>query len=129
MTELCEKGELFDFVQDAGGLPEPMARLVFGQIVDGLGYIHKKKLAHRDMKLENCFLNSQVVTKVADFGLMKSINNTFLKTRCGTLNYMGPELLGPKGQTYEGSAVDVFACGVMLFMLVTAKQPFHQALD
>jgi len=80
------------------------------------------------MKLENCFLDGTVTTKVADFGLMKTTNN-FLKTRCGTLNYMGPELLGPKGSQYEGSAVDVFACGVMLFMLVTAKQPFHQAGD
>ena len=55
---------------------------------------------------------------------MKS-NENLLKTKCGTLNYMAPELYGGQSSRYEGSAVDVFASGVMLFMILTAKQPFH----
>lgn len=128
ISEICEKGELFDFVEDAGGLPEKYARTCFKQIISALVYIHKKKLAHRDMKLENVFLNKNTVSKVADFGLMKSTEYK-MQTLCGTQNYMAPELFGKVGTTYEGSAVDVFACGVMLFMILTAKQPFHKAKD
>jgi len=73
-------------------------------------------------------LNKNTITKVADFGLMKS-SEYKMQTQCGTQNYMAPELLGKSGTTYEGSAVDVFACGVMLFMILTAKQPFHKAKD
>jgi serine/threonine protein kinase len=128
VSELCCNGELFDFVQDAGGLREPFARTMFGQIIDGLSYCHEAKLAHRDMKLENCFLDSQVEVKIADFGLMKDTEG-ILKTKCGTSCYMSPELYGSKSSAYDGTAADVFALGVMLFMLTTAKQPFFNSTD
>lgn len=49
------------------------------------------------------------------------------KTRCGTANYMAPELFGNTGEEreYDGTAVDIFACGVILFMMLTGKQPFN----
>jgi len=54
-------------------------------------------------------------------------NAEALKTKCGTLNYMAPELSGQ--ETYQGPPVDIFACGVMLFMMLTSKQPFNEAND
>jgi len=49
-------------------------------------------------------------------------------TQCGTPNYMAPELKGQK-QEYEGPPVDIFAMGVMLFIMVNAKFPFGEAGD
>jgi len=68
------------------------------QLMGGMAYIHSRKVAHRDMKLENCFLDSEVKVKIADFGLHKVFegeDTTALRTRCGTVNYMAPELCGP----------------------------------
>jgi len=130
VSEIAENGELFDYVQEAEGLKEDIARSLFKELVDAMAYVHSKGVAHRDLKLENIFLDRNVKVKIADFGLMKIFdgpNKEALKTKCGTLNYMAPELSGQ--ETYEGPPVDIFACGVMLFMMLTSKQPFNEAND
>lgn len=84
------------------------------------------------MKLENCFLNENVEVKVADFGMQKIFdgpNGEALKTKLGTPNYMAPELLTGTDETYDGPPVDIFACGVMLFIMCYGKFPFEQAGD
>lgn len=132
VSELAPNGEAFDYVEAAGGLIEPKARQMFSQLVSAMDYIHKKGVAHRDLKLENCFLDSKVNLKVADFGLQKVFagpNGQTLMTQCGTPNYMAPELKGEAKQAYEGPPVDIFAMGVMLFIMVFAKFPFGEAGD
>ena len=53
-----------------------------------------------------------------------------MKTKCGTANYMSPELVkNLKGEIYEGEPVDIFATGTMLFMMLSGKQPFNEAGD
>ena len=67
---------------------------------------------------------------MADFGLMKCYggeDGNALKTRLGTEGYMAPELL--KKEEYAGPPVDIFACGVMLFMMYTGNQPFTKLCD
>lgn len=131
VMELAANGESFDYVELAGGLDDKYARQIFTQIIDGLSYIHKKNIAHRDLKLENCFLDKDCKVKIADFGLQKAFGGPLgiqLKTRCGTPNYMAPELLGGK-DPYDGPAVDVFACGAILFILKFAKFAFSASND
>jgi len=73
----------------------PHARALFKQIVDAVGFVHSKGVAHRDLKLENLFLAKDCVVKLADFGLMKAFAGPMgetLMTKCGTANYMAPEL-------------------------------------
>jgi serine/threonine protein kinase len=60
VSEACPNGEAFDYVAAADGLAAPYARQVFGQLLDGMEYIHGKGIAHRDMKLENVFLARDV---------------------------------------------------------------------
>lgn len=130
VSEIAENGELFDYVQESEGLKEEIARSLFKELIEAIAYVHSKGVAHRDLKLENIFLDSKVKVKVADFGLMKEFsgpNAETLKTKCGTLNYMAPELSGQ--ESYDGPPVDIFACGVMLFMMLTSKQPFNEAND
>jgi len=80
------------------------------------------------MKLENIFLTKECIPKVADFGLMKSSEGKMV-TMCGTPNHMAPEMLADRHKKYEGSAVDVFACGHILFMILTRKPCFGRADD
>jgi len=71
--------------------------------------------------------------KIMDFGLMKIFEGQgaeVLQTRCGTGNYMSPEVIGLKpGETYDGPPNDIFAAGVILFMMLSGKQPFNEAGD
>lgn len=100
--------------------------------MSAIDYVHKKGIAHRDLKLENCFLDENVLLKVADFGMQKIFagpQGQALSTKLGTPNYMAPELLTGGDETYEGPPVDVFACGVMLFIMCYGKFPFSEAGD
>lgn len=93
---------------------EELARYVI-QICNGLDYIHKKKLVHRDMKLENILTVKQDgrdIVKLTDVGLTKredSIGGSVL----GSPVYMAPEVLVPKG-IYDRKA-DMYAVGIMLW--------------
>jgi serine/threonine protein kinase len=129
VSELASNGEAYDYVEAAEGLEDKYARQLFKQLVSAIAVIHSKGVAHRDLKLENCFLNNEVQVKVADFGLSKAFEGPCgeaLKTQCGTPNYMGPEI---NGKTYQGPPADIYAMGVMLFLITQAQFPFSAAGD
>ena len=75
VTELAPNGELFDFVQLAGALGTKehlkYCKLLFWQLINAVEATHAAGIAHRDIKLENCFLSQDAELKLADFGLMK----------------------------------------------------------
>lgn len=66
--ELCQGGELFDFIAQTGRFEEPVARYYFKQLLDGLEYLHNNGISHRDLKPENVLLDDQFNLKIADFG-------------------------------------------------------------
>ena len=69
---------------------------------------------HRDIKLENVMLSSNNKIKLIDFGFALSQSSAKGKSLfCGTPSYMSPELI--KKQESDGTAADVWACGVILF--------------
>jgi serine/threonine protein kinase len=128
--ELAEHSELFDYISDAGyGFSEKMARSLFKQILGGLKAMHDVSVAHRDLKTENIFLDGAFKPKVGDFGFAKFMDpnhhNGKLKTQLGTSGYQCPELI--EKQYYSGESNDIFACGVILFILVNAYPPFREA--
>jgi serine/threonine protein kinase len=97
VSELATNGEAFDYVEAAEGLESRYARQLFGQLLGAIEEVHAKGIAHRDLKLENCFLDKDVNIKVADFGLAQAFagpSGKALMTKCGTPNYMGPEMNG-----------------------------------
>jgi serine/threonine protein kinase len=57
VLELCNGGELFDFVANSGRFKEPVARYYFKQFLDGLDYCHQHGVTHRDLKPENLLLD------------------------------------------------------------------------
>jgi serine/threonine protein kinase len=89
----------------------------FGQILDGLGHLHAKRVAHRDLKPENILVEKFPFFKVVitDFGLSRVVTDaTVLTTFCGTLKYLAPEAFPGISQGYN-SSTDVWATGVILF--------------
>ena len=61
--------------------------------------------------------------KIGDYGMIKSVENPMV-TKLGTQEYMAPELFVLEPSQYDGKAIDVFALGVNLFVIHTAKMPF-----
>ncbi|CAD0112859.1 unnamed protein product [Aureobasidium uvarum] len=116
-------GELFQYILDHGRMPEDKARKFFQQIVCAVEYCHRHKIVHRDLKPENLLLDDALNVKIADFGLSNIMTDgNFLKTSCGSPNYAAPEVVG--GKLYAGPEVDVWSCGVILYVLLCARLPF-----
>ena len=116
-------GELFDYIVNNGRMKEPEARRFFQQMICAVEYCHRHKIVHRDLKPENLLLDENLNVKIADFGLSNIMTDgNFLKTSCGSPNYAAPEVIG--GKLYAGPEVDVWSCGIILYVLLVGRLPF-----
>lgn len=115
--------ELFDYIVKHGRLNEGQSRRFFQQIICAVEYCHRHKIVHRDLKPENLLLDNNLNVKIADFGLSNIMTDgNFLRTSCGSPNYAAPEVIS--GKLYAGPEVDVWSCGVILYVLLVGRLPF-----
>ena len=122
IMELAERGELYDYIQNHD-ISEQEARFFFKQIISGVGHAHNNLIAHRDLKPENVLIDSSRLIKIVDFGLSNIMKDgKLLKTACGSPNYAAPEIVGER--KYEGTSVDIWGCGVILYALLVGSLPF-----
>ncbi|MCM3265254.1 MULTISPECIES: Stk1 family PASTA domain-containing Ser/Thr kinase [Streptomyces] len=115
---------LRDVLRERGALPVRAALDILEPVLAALGAAHRAGFVHRDMKPENVLIGDDGRVKVADFGLVRAVDAVTHTTGTvlGTVSYLAPE------QIEEGTAsprVDVYACGVMLYEMLTGAKP-HQ---
>lgn len=123
ITEYCEGGNLHDKLVKESILSENCASQIMFQIFSALAYCHEKGIIHRDIKLDNIFLESQngFRCKIGDFGSSCVCDNDVGTTGCfGTSYYIAPEMLK---STYNDK-VDVWSCGILLYVISTGKFPY-----
>lgn len=121
--EVAAGGELFDFISMTGAFSEDVARYFFHQFIEGLEYLHRKGMSHRDLKTENILLDKHFNLKIADFGYASAKSSN--TTQVGTEDYMAPEIL--RGSKYSGQIADIFGAGLILFMMVAQSKAFLKA--
>jgi serine/threonine protein kinase len=73
VMELCAGGDLLNFVRKRKKLDEMTAKVIFKQVIEGIGYVHSKKILHRDIKLDNILLDGKGNAKIGDFGVSKKV--------------------------------------------------------
>ncbi|KAG6821187.1 hypothetical protein H0H93_004007 [Arthromyces matolae] len=124
VLEYIQGGELFDHLCSRGKLPVPEALNYFQQIISGMDYCHRFNVAHRDLKPENILLDQDFNVKIADFGMAawQANEDGLLRTSCGSPHYAAPEII--EGVMYNGSAADIWSCGVILYALLAGRLPF-----
>ena len=138
--ELAEGGDLFDKIESDVGVGEDVAHLYFTQLVSAVTYMHSKGIGHRDLKPENILLSAEGSLKIADFGLATLFEykgeKKLCKTSCGSPPYTAPEVLSCDSrpatkldQGYQGDYVDIWSCGVVLFVLLVGNTPWDEPLE
>lgn len=99
-------------------------------MLQALHLVHSKGACHRDLKPENILLDENYNAQIADFGFAAPIEGRdgsgFLHTVLGTQSYMAPEITAR--QPYMGHVIDLFALGVILFIMYSGHPPFNQAV-
>ncbi|UZJ56186.1 hypothetical protein CBS101457_005506 [Exobasidium rhododendri] len=117
--------DLFDHVESQPhGLSSLQVRCIFGQIADGLRFLHQNNIVHRDVKDENVILDGKGHVQIIDFGSAAHVNKNgrLFDTFSGTLDYAAAEIL--KGEKYGGKEQDVWALGVVGYVLLCGDCPF-----
>ncbi|KAG5479337.1 hypothetical protein LSCM1_04613 [Leishmania martiniquensis] len=130
----------------SGGLPGSTVKCLMRQLLSAVQYLHRTcRLVHRNIKLEALFMDEEQHLRLGSFGLCAALppprvaagdgEGTLdapegtaswppapLHLCCGSKHYAAPELV--QGHPYQGEAVDAWACGVVLFALLTGCFPF-----
>ncbi|OSX70770.1 hypothetical protein BU14_0672s0009 [Porphyra umbilicalis] len=148
VLELLSGGELFDQIAEAGSFTEKQAAQVMREITKGVAYLHKSNICHGDLKPENILTKSKkwpLDVKLCDFGLANFVQDDAASEEqlemvaekaqagkgavagyVGTPGYVAPEIV--KREPY-GPAVDMWACGVVLYIMLSGKMPFFGRND
>lgn len=127
VLEYMEGGELFDRIVERKKYTEQVAQDAFRAVLLAVEHFHSRDIIHRDLKPENLLLTSRdddAGVKVADFGLARICRDgDVIISRAGTPDYIAPEVV--LGEPL-GKAVDMWAAGVILFILLGGYSPFHK---
>jgi beta-lactam-binding protein with PASTA domain len=115
---------LKQLVHDEGPLEPARAVDLTIQVLQALGYAHKRGIVHRDIKPQNVILDDEGQAKVADFGIAQAGASELTETGSivGTAQYLSPEQA--QGQPVSPRS-DLYSVGVVLYELLTGRPPFE----
>lgn len=145
----CSGDSLSTFIRShPNGISEIYARHIFVQLLLGLHHIHSHGVCHHDISLSNIMFDGSNCI-IIDFGMSLRVPHSYpddpsgatddvtdesmgttrrlihSNNHCGKLRFMAPEIYQKK-YAFDGLAVDIWSAGVVLFALITGKQPYER---
>ena len=128
VMQLVSGRDLFDVLAEQRCFDPPRAADVMCQVLSGLAHAHEQNIIHRDIKPANIMITPKaplgVHARILDFGLARilgSSTSTSKGVAVGSPSYMAPEQC--RGDEVD-ARVDIYACGVVLFEMLTGRKPF-----
>ncbi|KAJ5424569.1 hypothetical protein N7445_010542 [Penicillium cf. griseofulvum] len=133
LMDLAPEGELFNVIVGKGNLSEAETRKIFTQLLSAIQFLHDRGWVHRDVKPENILVMDKNLTiQLGDFGISRQIHtgeyDGLPTTLCGTPSYVAPEILEPHSKRRYGFGVDIWSCGVVLYICLCGFPPFSDDL-
>ncbi|XP_015241894.1 PREDICTED: serine/threonine-protein kinase DCLK1-like isoform X2 [Cyprinodon variegatus] len=129
VMELVKGGDLFDAIMSSNRYTERDASCMLFNLASAIKYLHSLNIVHRDIKPENLLVyehsDGSKSLKLGDFGLATVVSGP-LYAVCGTPTYVAPEIIAETGY---GLKVDIWAAGVITYILVCGFPPFRGGED
>lgn len=132
VTELCEGGDLFQFVESHKQIPTPVIYTIIKQLILAVQECHARKVVHVDIKLENIGLCEKKKIKLIDFGsAIYTPDYKKTDTLGATQDYIPPEcVIHNKDKTYKIEPdnlvyIDFWEVGIVIYVLLNHRFPFH----
>lgn len=135
VMEYLAEGELLDMITDNDYLSEKNSKQVIREVLQAVQYLHARGIVHRDVKPENILCVNRewpLRVKLTDFGLSKFVgraddgSDRVMRSQCGTAYYLAPEIAN---NVAYSKPVDLWACGVVLYVMLAGKFPFYGDTD
>jgi calcium-dependent protein kinase len=130
IMEMCTGGALVSRMKThRHGYGEKAAATLVEKMLSATFYCHQRGVVHRDIKLDNFIYEDEAEDaelKLIDFGFAVEVapGREAMWEQIGTPSYMAPELWADHAKEYD-SSVDMWAIGVVTYMLLSGKRPFH----
>uniref|UniRef100_A0A674C6R5 Serine/threonine-protein kinase DCLK2 n=1 Tax=Salmo trutta TaxID=8032 RepID=A0A674C6R5_SALTR len=129
VMELVKGGDLFDAITSSSKYTERDASGMLYNLTSAIKYLHSLNIVHRDIKPENLLVyehqDGSKSLKLGDFGLASLVDG-LLYLVCGTPTYVAPEIIAETGY---GLKVDIWAAGVITYILLCGFPPFSGSED
>ncbi|KAJ3079706.1 Serine/threonine kinase, partial [Quaeritorhiza haematococci] len=124
VMEYVSGGDLMCHIQEKRRFSPARTKFYACEVLLAVEYFHKNNIIYRDLKLDNILMTPEGHIKVADYGICKEDMpyGSTTRTFCGTPDYMAPEILQNKRY---GRAVDWWSFGVLIYVMLFGKYPFH----
>ncbi|KAJ3401844.1 hypothetical protein CcCBS67573_g05506 [Chytriomyces confervae] len=124
VMEYVSGGDLMCHIQEKKRFSQVRAKFYACEVLLALDFFHKNNIVYRDLKLDNIVMCPDGHVKVIDYGICKENMPYGMVTRtyCGTPDYMAPEILS---QQKYGRAVDWWSYGVLIYVMLVGRYPFH----
>ncbi len=122
--EYCVNGDLHSRINEKKELNYKLfnSELIYNwiyEIINGIYYLHKQRIIHRDIKPQNIFLTKEARIKIGDFGISRAFDDestSIAYTNLGTLKYMSPQVRNYTDYTFKS---DCWSIGCTLYELIT----------
>eukprot|EP00250_Pteridium_aquilinum_P005821 c15855_g1_i1 orf=395-2476(+) len=125
--EFVPGGSISSLLGKFGSFPESVVRMYTRQLLQGLEYLHKNNIMHRDIKGANILVDNKGCIKLADFGASKQVVELVTlsgaKSMKGTPYWMAPEVIR---QTGHSLPADIWSVGCTVIEMATGKPPWSQ---
>ncbi|KAJ1559621.1 hypothetical protein HK405_009928, partial [Cladochytrium tenue] len=124
VIDLMLGGDLrYHLDRQPGAFQEDTVRVWCAELASAITFLHRNKVAHRDLKPDNILLDESGHAHITDFNVaVKFENRDHLSSHSGTLSYMAPEIFGDKGYFWP---VDWWSLGVTIYELIWGARPFR----